>query len=132
MERSRCSPWQLPLNQEQLPWEMMELTIVMAKKGGVIRSELCGDLNLIEGGGLEHRWCKSTHLNHHLTGSGAEVFESADSVLSHPIPQLLGGPVGDGILKGGLRRPIGDSLQFQATVGVQQHGKQCLAAANGR
>jgi hypothetical protein len=80
---------------------MMEPTMIVAKKGGVVRSELSGDLNLIEGGGLKQRWCKDTHLNQQITGSSAEVFESADSLLSHPIPQLLGGPVDDGILKGG-------------------------------
>lgn len=33
----------------------MQLTIVMAQKGDMIGAELCGDLDMIEGDGLEHR-----------------------------------------------------------------------------
>lgn len=60
------------MNQDQRAWERMQLTIVMAQKGDVICAELCGDLDMIDGG-LEHRWSRHTHLHQRMAGEGAWV-----------------------------------------------------------
>ncbi len=97
----------------------MQLAIVMTEKGDVIRSELCGDVHMVEGSGMEHRWSQDSHMDQRIAGSGAEELEGLDSVISHPRTKLLG-------------RSVGDGLQLQATACIQKHGKQRLAAADRR
>lgn len=60
------SPWEEPFNQELSAWKTMQLAIVMTEKGGVISCELCGDLHLVEGGGVKHRWGQDSHLHQRL------------------------------------------------------------------
>jgi len=80
-----------------------------------------GDVHLIKGGGLKHRWGEDAYLHKCFAGTGTEVLKDLDSPISNPSPQKLRGLVVNRIAEGGLDGHIRNGLQLQSAASLNHN-----------